>query len=153
MSRPENLRDPGIVLRVLVTVSHQHGDGRSRCLPLKDTGQDFHPVRFLPLCGFQILSRLPPVHIGLNVRLGEGKPRRAAIDDDTQTGSVGLSEGGDSEAVSKCISCHASSLLILTSFLLLRQLHHADTVRLIDLQLPGIHHQKSLLIIHREEGQ
>ena len=88
VARTEHVGDVRVVLTVLVTVSHHHRDRRTGRLSLEDTGEDLDPVVLLSLGGLQILARLPPVHIRLDVLNGQWEAGRAAIDDDAECRSV-----------------------------------------------------------------
>ena len=88
VTRTEHVGDVRVVLTVLITVPDHHRDRRTGRLSLEDTREDLDPVVLLPLGGLQILTRLPPVHIRLDVLDGQCEASRAAIDDDAECRSV-----------------------------------------------------------------
>ena len=88
VSRTEHVGDIRVVLTVLVTVSNHHRDRRTGRLSLENTREDLDLVVLLPLGSLQILARLPPVHIRLDVLDGQCEAGRTAIDDDAECRSV-----------------------------------------------------------------
>ncbi len=115
MAGPELVADVGVVLRLLVDILDQERNrraGRDLCLHplvLKDAGEDAHPVGLLPLGHEFGLAGLSPVEIGLDHRLVERDPRRAAIDHTPDRRPMALAEGRDAEEVAEAVVAHSGA--------------------------------------------
>ncbi|SUS07599.1 hypothetical protein DF3PB_470010 [uncultured Defluviicoccus sp.] len=79
----------------LVAVAHQHGQRLAGRATLEDAGQKLDRIGFLARRGDVALSRPAAVEVGLDLGLGQGQLRRAAIHDDPDRGTVAFAPGGD----------------------------------------------------------
>ena len=78
-------------------VAHQQGDGGACSAALEDAGEDFHLVRLAAGGGDFALTGFAPVQIALDIPLLQSQSCGTAVDDYSQSRSMGLSPGGDSK--------------------------------------------------------
>ena len=106
MARAELLGNRAVILAALIYVLDFQRNRRARRHPLEHAGEDTHLVRLLPLRGELRLTGTALVEPGLQIRLGERNPRRAAIDDAANGRPVAFAPGGDAEQMPERIMRH-----------------------------------------------
>ena len=103
VGRTEQATQVLIVLRVLVLVSDDESDGTARRFPFKDAAEQFHLVCFLSRGGDMALSRTATVQFLLDERQIDIHTWWHPVDNTSDSLTVTLAEGGQSEDISKCI--------------------------------------------------
>src|ERR1700689_4214654 len=90
VSGPEAILDLVVVARALILVLDQQSDRGSGGAALEHARQDTHRVALAPLARVLRGSGAPPINVGLQIRLAELEPRRAAVDHAPERGPVTL---------------------------------------------------------------
>lgn len=99
--------DIGVVTAALVGISDQDGEAGACGASVKDTGQDFRLVLFLPLCREQALSGTTSGEIRSEIIGGEVDTGRNAIDDHDVSGTVTFAGCGDAKQLTEGVTGHA----------------------------------------------
>src|SRR3984885_9377324 len=107
MAGPEAVLDFLVVARALILVLDQKTDGCAGGLALEHTGKDAHRITLAPLSRVLRGTGTAAVHVLLQVRFGDRKSRRTAVDDAPQGRPVALAEARHREHPSERISSHA----------------------------------------------
>ena len=110
---PVDVLEVFVGLRPGIGVAYQHGDGGPESVSLEDAGEDLGLVALLALGGQATLARATSVEVALDVLGDERQAWRAAINDDSDSATMGLAPGGDSEQGSKGAG-HAASIRCLS---------------------------------------
>jgi hypothetical protein len=82
-----------ISLGTMILVADENCDGRAEGFALKGSGENLALIGFVPWSCDLGLSRASAIELDLEVSLGEGNERRAAVDNDTDPASVGFTKG------------------------------------------------------------
>src|SRR5581483_4579062 len=112
MARPVLFLDVGIILRALIDIGDQQGDGcpggylDPRNLVDERTGKNFHFVGFMALAGEPRLARAPFVQVGLDIGLAQRNARRAAIHHTADRGPMALAKSSYSKKMAESIERH-----------------------------------------------
>ena len=88
--KPVFLVDSGID----IPVPGEHADRRAGGMSVIDTGDDFHLVRLPPLRGADGTGS-PPLHLLLDIRFGDGEPRRTTVNHHPHAVAVALAKAGN----------------------------------------------------------
>ena len=102
------LGDFRIVLGALVDIVDVERDRRAGRAPLEHAREDAGLVRLLALGGEARLAGAALVEERLDITLGQGQPRRAAVHDRAQRRAVALAPGGEAEDASEGVEAHYS---------------------------------------------
>src|SRR3546814_6279669 len=100
------LCDRAIILRPLVDILDHQADRRARRLALEHPRQDTHLVGFLPLRCVTRLARAPLVEEGLDIGFGERQPRRTAVNDGAERGTVAFPPSGEAKNAPEAVETH-----------------------------------------------
>src|SRR3546814_15037186 len=100
------LCDRSIILRPLVNILDPQADRRARRLALEHPLQDTHLVGFLPLRCVTRLARAPLVEEGLDIGFGERQPRRTAVNDGAERGTVAFPPSGEAKNAPEAVETH-----------------------------------------------
>jgi hypothetical protein len=106
MPRTKRLRDVVVILAASVRVANQEPDGRSCCIPLKHTGQDFNLIRLLSLRNMTRSAGTAPIKLKLYILFAQGEPRRASIDHAANGWAMRFTKVGDAKQSAECVARH-----------------------------------------------
>ena len=115
MAGPPFVANVGIILGALIGVlDHQRdrragGDLTACALVFKDAGQDFHFIGFAPLGDMARGAGLSQIQPGLDVAFRQRDPRRAAVNDAAERGTVAFAPAGEAEQVTEGIMGHGKT--------------------------------------------
>src|SRR5471032_2064313 len=102
----EALGDVAVILAALVLVADQQRDRRAGGDALVHARQYLHRVRLLALRHMARRARLATVQLGLDVGLGQGQTRRAAVDHATDGRAMRFAKSTHSKQLAKSIAGH-----------------------------------------------
>ena len=110
MPWPEGLQNVAVILAALVGVVDQQANGCAGGAPLVHPAHDLNRVRFIALGHELAGAGAATIQIGLDVRLAQSQPRRAAVNHAADGWTVGFTEVGDCEKCAECIAAHGGGL-------------------------------------------
>src|SRR5258706_4448502 len=106
VARPERVGDVRVILAARILVADEQRDRRAGRAALENSGEDFDGVRLASLRDMPRSSRTAAVEFMLDVGLGKGETRWAAVDDAADRGPMRFAAGRDAEQRAERVPGH-----------------------------------------------